>query len=164
MNIGNLILIALFIEAAVEALKPIWKKDEKMPIAQIVSMAIGIVIAIACKINMAQDFMPVDAPAWVGYIWYVLTGVAIGRGPSFVNDVWDKIKSVEIGNFAAVGIPMEEAIDVDLNIENWSLQQLIDFCKYNGIKAEGCVTCKDYINAICAVDEKPPAEVDDRDY
>ena len=108
MSIVNLILMALFIEAVVEALKPIWKKDEKMPIAQTVSMAIGIVIAVACHINMVQDFMPADMPVWVEYIWYVLTGVAIGRGPSFVNDLWDKIKDIGTGELITFRLPAED--------------------------------------------------------
>ena len=94
MTMMNLIVIALFIETIVNAVKPIWSKsgaETRMSVAEIVSICIGLVIAVACKINALEylaDWEPVrEAPPWVEYIFYIMTGVAMGRGPSFVHDL-----------------------------------------------------------------------------
>lgn len=92
MSISNLILLALFIEAIVDALKPIWSKDSGLSLTQIVSMAIGVLVACVCRFNMVAEFMPPDLPAWINWVWYVMTGIAIGRGPSFLFDLWERIK------------------------------------------------------------------------
>ena len=42
ITITDLILIALFIEAIVNAIKPIWTGENKLTVAEYVSMAIGI--------------------------------------------------------------------------------------------------------------------------
>lgn len=38
--------------------------------------------------------------------------------------------------------------DVFANMEKWSLAQLKAYCELNGIRAEGCVTEEDYLDAI----------------
>lgn len=94
MTIMNLLLIALMIEAMVNALKPLWDKGAgKMTAAEIVAMCFGIVIAVACRINLLEGVVVLEGPAWVGYIFYVMTGIAIGRGPSFLHDLWKTMQA-----------------------------------------------------------------------
>lgn len=92
MNLTDLILLALFIEAIVNVLKPIWDKAAgKITAAEIVSMSVGVVIAVIAKINFMAGVVEIAEPVLV-YLMYVLTGVALGRGPSFVYDLWQKIR------------------------------------------------------------------------
>jgi len=93
MNITDLIIIALFIEAIVNALKPIWDKSaKKLTAAEIVSMSIGVIFAVLAKINLLSDAVNITDPVLV-YLLYVLTGVALGRGPSFIYDLWKKTRT-----------------------------------------------------------------------
>ena len=94
MDLANLIILALFVEAIVQTIKPIWDKTTgKITIAEIVSMCIGILIAIVAKINFLAGVIEIAQPALL-YVLYALTGVALGRGPSFVHDLWGKIKAI----------------------------------------------------------------------
>ena len=93
MDLANLIILALFVEAIVQTIKPIWDKTAgKITVAEIVSMAIGILIAVVAKINFLAGVVEITPPV-LQYVLYVLTGVALGRGPSFVHDLWVKIKA-----------------------------------------------------------------------
>ena len=92
MDMANLIIMAHFVEAIVQTMKPIWDKTAgKITIAEIVSMAIGILIAVVAKINFLAGVAEITQPVLL-YVLYVLTGVALGRGPSFVHDLWGKIR------------------------------------------------------------------------
>ena len=93
MDLAKLIILALFVEAIVQTMKPIWDKTAgKITTAEIVSMAIGVVIAVVAKINFLAGVVEVSQPVLL-YVLYALTGVALGRGPSFVHDIWRKIKN-----------------------------------------------------------------------
>ena len=93
MDLANLIILALFVEAIVQTLKPLWDKTAgKITVAEIVSMGIGVVIALVAKINFLTGVIDVTQPVLL-YLLYALTGVALGRGPSFVHDLWGKIKA-----------------------------------------------------------------------
>ena len=97
MRMINVIMLALFVEAIVSAVKPIWKADGKaMSVTEIVSIVIGIVLAVALKIDLLGQLVDIDVwwngPDWVMYVFYVMSGVAIGRGPSFVYDLWESLK------------------------------------------------------------------------
>lgn len=98
IQITDVIMISLFIEAIVNALKPIWTSgDDKLTVTEYVSMAIGILLAVACKINMLAYVVDVSYPVWVEYIFYGLTGIAIGRGTNFLYDLWNKLKNWQQG-------------------------------------------------------------------
>ena len=36
-------------------------------------------------------------PVWVEYVFYALTGIAIGRGTNFLYDLWNKLKEWQTG-------------------------------------------------------------------
>lgn len=150
IQMTDVVLIALFIEAIVNALKPIWTSgDEKLTLTEYVSMGMGILLAVTCKINMLAYVVDITYPMWVEYIFYVLTGIAIGRGTNFLYDLWNKLKEWQNGKLEAVNaFAIEDETEVDLEITHWSLSQLKSFCKLNGVNADGCASREDYINAI----------------
>jgi len=95
MDLANLIIFALFVEAIVQTMKPIWDKTAgKITVAEIVSMGIGVVIAVVTRINFLAGVINVTQPVLL-YVLYALTGVALGRGPSFVHDLWTKLKKID---------------------------------------------------------------------
>ena len=100
MTFISYILIAMFIEAVISIFKPLWNK-EATPIAvpEYISMGIGIVIAIISKINLLDGLVAVENIILL-YLFYVMSGIAMGRGPSFLYDLWQKFKSAteENGN------------------------------------------------------------------
>lgn len=94
-SVVNLVLIAMFIEAIVQAVKPIWDKTaKKLTVAEIVSMVVGIVIAILAKMNFMATWVAFDSPILI-FMMYVFTGIGLGRGPSFLHDLWRKANTVE---------------------------------------------------------------------
>lgn len=112
----DVILIALFIEAIVNALKPIWAKGEnRLTVSEYVSMGMGILLAVTCKINMLAYVVELDwpYPAWVEYLFYALTGVAIGRGTNFLYDLWDKLKEWKSGNVVSSVVEYQDGVDSD---------------------------------------------------
>jgi len=139
IQITDIILIALFIEAIVNALKPLWTKGEnKMTVSEIVAMGMGILLAVTCKINMLTYIVELTYPAWVTYIFYVLTGIALGRGTNFVYDLWNKLKEWQTTQVLPVAETIEtiteakiEAEEVDLEVTHWPLSQLLDFARLN---------------------------------
>lgn len=96
MNIVLIVIFAILIEAIVQLVKPLWgdKLIGKLSITEVVSMALGVLIAVLAKLNVAEA-LRVSQPA-VLYIMYVFTGMAMGRGASFIHDLWLKI-SASIG-------------------------------------------------------------------
>ena len=102
MDILSLLIISLFIETIVNWIKPIWDKTAtKVTTAEIVSMCIGIVIAVFAKINMLASYVTVSEPVLL-YLFYILTGIGLGRGPSLLYDLWKKLKAQQIFNQSTV--------------------------------------------------------------
>lgn len=136
IQITDIILISLFIEAIVNALKPLWTAGEKkMTVSELVAMGMGILLAVTCKINMLAYVVELTYPAWVTYIFYVLTGIALGRGTNFVYDLWNKLKEWQTNQalpvVEAVAEAKIEAEEVDLEVTHWPLSQLLDFARLN---------------------------------
>ena len=88
-----MMVIALFIEAVIQIFKPVWDKSASpLTVPEWLSMLIGIFIAVAARINMLDGLIPVDNIVLV-YLFYIFTGIALGRGPSFVHDLWQKLRA-----------------------------------------------------------------------
>ena len=109
----NVIMLALFVETIVTALKPFWKADGKgLSITEIVSIVIGMVLAISMKMDLFSyicDYEIWDVPHWVHYIFYGMTGIAVGRGPSFIYDAWQAlIKWKDIDTDSLLADPLYE--------------------------------------------------------
>lgn len=154
-NLITIIMIALFIEAIVEALKPLWSKnpESRMSVSELVSIGVGVFIAVVCKLNLLDLVVAFTYPAWMAYVFYGMTGVAIGRGTNFLFDLWERMKRIQEFEVATT---YEE--DIELDVEKWSLEQLKGFCELNGVPATGCETREEYIDAIMQafrVDDPP---------
>lgn len=94
-DILSMMVLALFIEAVIQVFKPVWDKSaQPLTIPEWLSMLIGIFVAVAAKINMLDGMIPVDNIVLI-YLFYIFTGIALGRGPSFVHDLWIRIKQQE---------------------------------------------------------------------
>lgn len=172
LEITDVILIALFIEAIVNALKPIWTKGEtQFTVSEYVSMGMGVLLAVSCKINMLAYMVEIiDYPIWVEYIFYVLTGIAIGRGTNFLYDLWNKLKEWQSGQILPA-VEVEDAVElteeeVDLEITHWPLEMIIGFAKANGFTLPGNMptdeqAAKEYlINHMFPEDTQPPENGD----
>lgn len=94
MNILIIILISFLIEALIQVIKPIWgsAKIGEMSVTEVVSMTIGMIVAAIGKLNILADFVQPDS-VFLLYVFYILTGLAMGRGTSFVHDLWLKLRS-----------------------------------------------------------------------
>jgi hypothetical protein len=93
MKILAVISIAILIEAVIQAIKPIWDPAAgKLTIPEIVSMAIGVVVAFFGKLDLLAGLVETSSVILL-HIFYVLSGVVLGRGPSFVHDLWLRLRS-----------------------------------------------------------------------
>ncbi|NLI54099.1 MAG: hypothetical protein GX417_07200 [Clostridiales bacterium] len=97
MNIVMIITFAILIEAVVQLVKPLWGDASvgKLTVTEIVSMAFGILVAVLARLNIAET-LGITSPALL-YVLYVFTGMAMGRGASFIHDLWMKI-STSVGD------------------------------------------------------------------
>lgn len=119
-------------------LKPLCTKDvERMSVSELVSM--GILPTVTCRINMLAYVVDLTYPAWVTYIFYALTGIALGRGTNLVYDLWKKLKEWKAANALPIAETAEvvaekklEAEEVDLEVTHWPLNQLLEFARLNG--------------------------------
>lgn len=141
VTITELIMIALFIEAVIEAVKPIWTGESKLSVSEYVSMALGVLLAVSCRINMLAYVMEVSAeyPVWINYVFYVLTGLAMGRGSNFLYDLVAKMKEWKGGALAVPTeeivqeIEIEDSVDLEwLDVSNWELDTIKKFAAMNG--------------------------------
>ena len=139
VDLIEVILIALFIEAVVDALKPIWTPgEERFTAAEYASMALGVLLAVSCRINMLGYIILFETPVWVEYLFYVMTGIAIGRGTNFVYDLWSRMKEWQGKELVSEALPLEETIELPeaeldaQDVESWSLETLIEFARVTG--------------------------------
>ena len=96
MEIVSILMIALLIEAAVKAIKPLWNRDaERVSAPELVSIALGVALAVLLRINLLEYVVRIDAPDGARYVFYVLTGIALGRGPSFLHDLWKAFQELK---------------------------------------------------------------------
>lgn len=94
-SIVSMMIMAMFIEAIVQVFKPVWDKNAaQLTVPEWISMGVGIMIAVASRMNMLEGLTAANN-AVLEYMFYIFTGVALGRGPSFVHDLWGKIKDEE---------------------------------------------------------------------
>jgi hydrogenase/urease accessory protein HupE len=88
MSIIGILLLATLIEGTITY---IWgeSSDTPRPALRYISLALGIVVAVAYKI---------DIPAIVGLaseysvVGYIVSGLIIGRGANYINDIFKLIQ------------------------------------------------------------------------
>jgi hypothetical protein len=93
-NIMTIIVITMVLEAVVQAIKPLWgsAKLGQLTVTELVSMTLGVIVAIIGKLNLLADMFTPDNTVLL-YVFYILTGAAMGRGTSFVHDLWLKLRT-----------------------------------------------------------------------
>lgn len=94
MNIFIILIISMLIEATIQLVKPIWSDAMigNLSLTELISMIIGVAIAIIGKLNLLADMVQVSN-VFLLYVFYICTGLAMGRGASFVHDLWLKLRS-----------------------------------------------------------------------
>ena len=92
-----LIVLGLLVEALVETLKLLWDADKrKVSWPTVCSLVVGIVIAVATHASIFELLsITIIASSWLGYI---VTGILISRGSSFIHDLWSRINNYTTKN------------------------------------------------------------------
>ena len=99
-NVVNVLVLSVFLEAVIQGLKPLWNPTaKKLCVNQVVSMVLGMLLAIVGKFNLLDGMLSTENAA-LQYVLCAMTGISIGRGPSFIHDLWDRIHA-EKTNFLA---------------------------------------------------------------
>ena len=124
-----------------DAIKPAWTGENKLTAAEYISMFIGVVLAVSCKINMLTYIMdmPFVMPFWMEYVFFAMTGIAIGRGSNFLFDLWERLKhwqSTETVTETVFESEIADAKEMELalRVNDWTLELLIEFAKVNGFQ------------------------------
>lgn len=86
MELVQIVVIALLVEAIWETLKMCWQ-DGKFSWDRVGALAVAVAICLVCKANLFIA-VGVDIPGVVGY---VLTGVLASRGSNFLHDLIERI-------------------------------------------------------------------------
>ena len=87
-KIMMIVAAAFLVEFVVQAIKQSVTKWE------IVATGTGVLIAVLVQANLIDLVMVTEGWRW--WVGVVLTGIIIGRGASFVNDLLGKLKGGEI--------------------------------------------------------------------
>lgn len=91
-SIISMMIIALFTETVIQIFKPVWDETSTpLTVPEWLSMLVGIFIAVAARINMLEGLIQTDSAVLI-YLFYIFTGIALGRGPNFVHDLWSKLR------------------------------------------------------------------------
>jgi len=94
MTIFMIFLLTFLIEAVIQIIKPIWGQTKigDMSLTEVISMVAGIAIAVFGKLNILAEIIQTES-MFLQYVFYVITGLAMGRGTSFLHDLWLKLRS-----------------------------------------------------------------------
>ncbi|HWR19809.1 MAG TPA: hypothetical protein VN608_09315 [Clostridia bacterium] len=87
-----LIVLGFLVEAIVETLKLAWDVEKrKVSWPVICSLVVGIVIALLTQASIFELLsITIVTSKWLGFI---ITGILISRGSSFIHDLWNRINS-----------------------------------------------------------------------
>lgn len=91
----NVILFCLLIEGIVSG----WQRvrgycDRRVSNFDLMAVLVGVLLAVVMQIDLLGSLSYSDfwwgAPGWVEYVFFILTGIAMGRGASLLYDLWHK--------------------------------------------------------------------------
>ena len=88
MDISQLIVVAILVEAIWENIKMIYQNN-KFSISMIGSLVISIIICVLANINIF-DMVGIDMKVTI--ISNIFTGVICSRGANFISDLFAKLK------------------------------------------------------------------------
>ncbi len=84
MTFTQLTVAAFLIETLLQTIKPIYDKEKKWQIDQIMAIIIGILVCVGADIDV---FKLIDLPMKVPYLGAALTGIIASRGSNVAHDV-----------------------------------------------------------------------------
>ena len=94
-DLASLLVLGIFIETVVQAIKPAWNSETKhFAYAEIVSMAVGILVGIVGQVNLLAGLINPDNVVAL-YLLYAVSGLTLGRGSSFIFDLWEKVRTFD---------------------------------------------------------------------
>lgn len=127
MEIAQILGLALLCRSLTQIFKKVYNKEQKIfHIPEIISIAVGILIACLTNINMFTSLIPSVSPV-VHWIFVVITGIIFGQGGSFVYDLWNSLQRA--------GVKVEEVpTDIIETIE--ALNEMISYDKLNESDSE----------------------------
>jgi len=85
-SILAILFLATFVEGLVQFIS---NEDEHQPWLRYVALAIGVVVAVAFRVDIPAM---VGLAADYGVINYIVSGLILGRGSNYVNDVLSNIR------------------------------------------------------------------------
>lgn len=120
------ISIALFIEALVQVIKPLYNKEaKKFSIPEIIAVISGIIVAVIGKVNLMEGLITTDNVVAL-YILYGLSGIALGRSPSFIHDLWTKVKIFDVDKATSAATSALDLATIISNILNISEENKVE--------------------------------------
>lgn len=87
MNIAQLTVVAILVEAIWENLKMVWQNG-KFSVDRIGSLILGITVCLFAKIDI---FAMLNIPLSIAYLGSIFTGIICSRGANFIHDLYNKI-------------------------------------------------------------------------
>lgn len=84
MNFEQILLIATFVEALIQTVKPIYDKEKGWNIDIIVALVLGVAVCLVTGIDL---FTVVGLDPVVPYVGSVLTGILISRGANVAHEL-----------------------------------------------------------------------------
>lgn len=89
MNLANIIMMSIFIEALINYFKE-WFINKDVIWQQIVALVIGVFLAIAFQVDLPETF---GLHSVVPFVGQVMTGIIFSRGSNYVADLIKKLNS-----------------------------------------------------------------------
>lgn len=87
MNAIELLLLAFIVESFVEYA---FNFQIIQPVKKYIALVLGVIVAICYKIDILSSFGALQTP--IPYVGSVISGLIIGRGSNYLNDIVSFIK------------------------------------------------------------------------
>ncbi len=90
-SIIQMLVISVFIEAVVQVIKPMFKSNLKLAKWDFISIGLGVAIALSMELNLLEGIVEANNEITL-FFFRLFSGVALGRGPSFIHDLWRRLR------------------------------------------------------------------------
>ena len=92
-NLAQLAVVAFFVEALIQTLKPVYDKSKGFNIDPTLSLVAGISL---CLLTNTDIFNTVGFPIPVPFVGNILTGVLASRGSNVAHDVFKFVQGTSL--------------------------------------------------------------------
>jgi len=94
-NLAQLAVVAFFVEALIQTLKPVYDKTKGFNIDPILSLVAGISLCLLTKTDIFKTVgFPIQEP--FAFIGNILTGVLASRGSNVAHDVFKFVQGTSL--------------------------------------------------------------------